>query len=89
MQKYAGKPVSELIGYMTSKMPPGNPGSLGAPAYTQIAAFILQQNGAPARALLNCRPMLPSLSRLIFPGAVAAAWSWARCGTRRRTDSGR
>jgi mono/diheme cytochrome c family protein len=30
LQKYAGKPVSELIDYITSRMPPGTPGSLGA-----------------------------------------------------------
>ncbi len=46
MQKFAGKPASELIGYISSKMPPGNPGSLDTAAYGQIAAFLLQQNGA-------------------------------------------
>ena len=28
IQKYAGKPVGELIDYMTSRMPPGNPGGV-------------------------------------------------------------
>jgi hypothetical protein len=69
MQKYAGKPVSELIGYVTSKMPPGAPGRLGAAVYTQIAAFILQQNATPAGTA-----ELPSdalqLTRLTFPGAA-------------------
>ncbi len=71
IQKYTGEPVSELIGYMTSKMPPANPGSLGGVAYTQIAAFILQQNGAtPGNAELPADAA--QLSRLIFPGSGAS-----------------
>lgn len=70
MQKYGGKPVSELITYITSKMPPSNPGRLGAAAYTQIAAFILQQNGAsPGDAELPADAA--QLSRLIIPGSTA------------------
>jgi mono/diheme cytochrome c family protein len=42
-QKYASQPVSALIGYISGKMPPGNPGSLGAVTYTQIAAFLPHQ----------------------------------------------
>ena len=71
IQKYTGKPVSELIGYMTSKMPPANPGSLGGAAYTQIAAFILQQNGAtPGNAELPADAA--QLSGLNFPGSGAS-----------------
>jgi len=70
VQKYGGKPVNELISYMTGKMPPGKPGSLGASAYVQVAAFILQQNGAPAGTT-----ELPfdttQLTRLIFPAGGA------------------
>ncbi len=67
MLKYAGKPVGEFIRYISSKMPPASPGTLGAARYTQIAAFILQQNGVPSGAA-----ELPSdalqLSSLMFPG---------------------
>ncbi|MBZ5576211.1 MAG: PQQ-binding-like beta-propeller repeat protein [Acidobacteriia bacterium] len=69
-QKYAGQPVSELISYIIGKMPPGNPGSLSAPAYTQIAAFLLQQNGAPAGST-DLPADAPQLARLVFPGGAA------------------
>ena len=66
IQKYAGKPVDELIGYITGKMPPGSPGRLGAAVYTQIAAFILQQNDAPAGAV-DLPADATQLARLMFP----------------------
>jgi alcohol dehydrogenase (cytochrome c) len=69
MQKYAGKPVSDLTAYITSKMPPSNPDSLGASVYSQIAAFILQQNGTPA-GTAELPSDVPQLTRLIFPGAA-------------------
>jgi alcohol dehydrogenase (cytochrome c) len=70
LQKYAGKPVSELVNYMTSRMPPGNPGSLGSPVYVQLAAFVLQQNGAaPSNAELPADAR--QLAALSFPGAGA------------------
>jgi alcohol dehydrogenase (cytochrome c) len=37
---------SELISFLEGAMPPGNPGSLGEQAYVNIAAFILDFNGA-------------------------------------------
>ncbi|HEY2857648.1 MAG TPA: PQQ-binding-like beta-propeller repeat protein, partial [Terracidiphilus sp.] len=48
--KYAGKPAADLFIYVSTKMPPGNPGSpepgsLGGAAYAQIIAYVLQQNG--------------------------------------------
>src|ERR1700682_6438570 len=43
--KYAGKPAADLFTYVTMKMPPGNPGSLGGPEYARIIAYVLQQNG--------------------------------------------
>jgi alcohol dehydrogenase (cytochrome c) len=70
VQKYGGRPISELIGYMTTKMPPGNPGSLGATAYAQLAAFLLQRNGAPA-GTAELPADEPQLARLIFPGGGA------------------
>src|SRR5215469_12360227 len=43
--KYAGKPAADLFTYVTTKMPPANPGSLGAAEYARIIAWVLQQNG--------------------------------------------
>src|SRR5215469_4245445 len=43
--KYAGKPAADLFTYVTTKMPPGNPGNLGGAEYAQIIAYVLQQNG--------------------------------------------
>lgn len=68
MQKFAGKPASELISYITSKMPPGNPGSLGTAAYTQIAAFLLQQNGAQPGAAGPAGPAASTRGRGPGPG---------------------
>jgi len=70
LQKYAGKPVGQLIDYITSRMPPGNPGGLGAPVNTRIAAFILQQNGA-APGNVELPSGVAQRAGLIFPGAGA------------------
>jgi alcohol dehydrogenase (cytochrome c) len=43
--KYAGKPAADLFTYVSTKMPPGNSGGLGAAEYAQIIAWVLQQNG--------------------------------------------
>src|SRR5215469_13914390 len=43
--KYAGKPAADLFTYVSTKMPPGNPGSLGGAEYARIIAWVLQQNG--------------------------------------------
>ncbi len=50
MTAWGARPVSELISYMQSAMPPSNRGGLGAKAFVDLAAFILQANGAPAGA---------------------------------------
>jgi alcohol dehydrogenase (cytochrome c) len=43
--KYAGKPAADLFSYVSTKMPPDNPGSLGGTEYARIIAYVLQQNG--------------------------------------------
>ncbi len=43
--KYGRKPAADLFTYVSTKMPPGNPGSLGGMEYAQIIAYVLQQNG--------------------------------------------
>src|SRR5579872_1899930 len=50
LSKYAGKPAADLFTYISTKMPPGNPGSsipgsIGGAEYAQIMAYVLQQNG--------------------------------------------
>jgi alcohol dehydrogenase (cytochrome c) len=42
--KYAGKPAADLFTYVSTKMPPSNPGSLDGAEYARIIAYILQQN---------------------------------------------
>jgi alcohol dehydrogenase (cytochrome c) len=43
--KYAGKPAADLFTYVSTKMPAGNPGTLGGAEYARIIAYVLQQNG--------------------------------------------
>ena len=43
--KYAGKPAADLFTYVSTKMPPGNPGNISGAEYAQIIAWVLQQNG--------------------------------------------
>ncbi len=50
MTTWGARPVSDLISYMASAMPPSNRGGLGEKAYVDLAAFILQVNGAQAGA---------------------------------------
>jgi len=50
LSKYAGKPAADLFTYVSTKMPPGNPGSsipgsIRGAEYAQIIAYVLQQNG--------------------------------------------
>lgn len=46
--QWGTRTVGELIAYMQTSMPPANPGSLGAAAYANLGAYILQSNGAAA-----------------------------------------
>jgi PQQ-dependent dehydrogenase (methanol/ethanol family) len=50
LQKFGGKPANDAFTYLVTKMPPDRPNGLGTEAYTQIFAYILQQNGVPAGA---------------------------------------
>jgi len=45
LAKWGGQPVTALLEYMHSSMPPSNPGGLPDGTYAALAAFILQQNG--------------------------------------------
>src|SRR5581483_8307943 len=46
-QKWGGQPVEQLFTYLSTRMPPDAPNSLGARAYAGITAYILQSNGLP------------------------------------------
>jgi alcohol dehydrogenase (cytochrome c) len=66
---WAGGTVGDLVGYMSMKMPPAAPGSLGAATYPQIAAYILQSNGiAPGRR--DMPTDAAALAKLRIPGAA-------------------
>jgi alcohol dehydrogenase (cytochrome c) len=50
LSKYAGKPAADLFTDVSTKMPPGNPGSsilgsISGAEYARIIAYVLQQNG--------------------------------------------
>src|SRR5436190_17290610 len=45
---WGSRPASELLSFIQLTMPSGSPGTLSADTYTNIAAFILQSNGARA-----------------------------------------
>src|SRR5579862_7055649 len=45
---WGNRTVGDLVGFMEGAMPPNNPGTLGEANYLNIAAFILQTNGARA-----------------------------------------
>ena len=46
MGSWGSRTVNDLIGFMQGAMPPDRPGSLGEAAYVNVAAFILDYNGA-------------------------------------------
>src|SRR5687768_10308805 len=45
---WAGRPVSELYGFIRAAMPKTEPGSLTSAEYAAIVAYILKLNGMPA-----------------------------------------
>src|SRR3984885_7101005 len=46
MSSWGDRTPSDLVTFLEGAMPPGNPGSLGEQAYINVAAFILDYNGA-------------------------------------------
>ena len=46
MGSWSSRTVNDLIGFMQGAMPPDRPGGLGDAAYVNVAAFILDYNGA-------------------------------------------
>ena len=71
-QAWGGRPASVLFEHMTTTMPPGAPGTLGDERYTQILAYLLQQNRvAPGTRALPSD--LDALKTMIFPAATGGA----------------
>src|SRR5262245_53806315 len=50
LNAWANRSTQDLLEYMRSARPPAGPGNLGDRAYDDIAAYILQSNGAVAGA---------------------------------------
>ena len=48
VSNWAGRPVSEFYGFISSAMPKNEPGSLTPEEYASIVAYILKLNGMPA-----------------------------------------
>jgi alcohol dehydrogenase (cytochrome c) len=69
MGAWGSRPASDLLSFIQLTMPPGNPGTLGADTYTNIAAFILRSNGARA----GSQPLAPTTTVLINSVATGQA----------------
>jgi alcohol dehydrogenase (cytochrome c) len=48
MSSWGDRTTSDLVAFLEGAMPPSNPGGLGAQAYVNVTAFILDFNGAHA-----------------------------------------
>ena len=74
-QKWGGKSAEALFTYISSKMPPASPGSLGDSVYAQIVSHILQVNGIqPADTELPTDTK--ALASMVIPlgATVRAGW---------------
>lgn len=48
MQRWTGTTVADMLQTMRQTMPQDSPDSLGTPGYTDLIAYLLQSNSAPA-----------------------------------------
>ncbi len=48
LTKWAGRPLAELFGFVSTRMPKANPGSLSEDEYVMLVAYVLKINGMPA-----------------------------------------
>jgi alcohol dehydrogenase (cytochrome c) len=66
-QKWGTRSLDALMTYTSERMPPTQPGTLGAVRYAQVIAFLLQENGAkPGSAELSGDPTV--LASMAPPG---------------------
>ncbi len=72
--KWVGRSLADLFGYITSEMPKTEPGSLSPEEYTLVLAYILKMNGMPAgrRALTANETQLDSI-RIDMPKRAAVS----------------
>ena len=72
MDAWGRRSPRELLSFMQLTMPPTRPGALSQEEYVTIAAFVLQQNGAPAGAAA-LTPTLDVAINAIATGQAPAA----------------
>jgi alcohol dehydrogenase (cytochrome c) len=68
-QNWGGKSTDALFTYISTRMPPASPGSLGEQGYAQVLAHMLREGGAQP----GDKPLpadLAALKPMILPGAV-------------------
>jgi alcohol dehydrogenase (cytochrome c) len=73
MNQWGGRTTGALVTYIQASMPPGSPGGLGPEVYLNLAAFILQANGArPGNQALtgSSDPLINSVANGQMPAAL-------------------
>jgi mono/diheme cytochrome c family protein len=50
VQHWIGRPLAELVGYISETMPQSNPGGLTPEEYVLVTAYLLRMNGLPSGA---------------------------------------
>jgi alcohol dehydrogenase (cytochrome c) len=67
VDRWGGRPVSELSAYLRASMPPGRTGELGGDTYAELTALLLEANGA-APGTENLPTDLKAQSAMLVPG---------------------
>jgi mono/diheme cytochrome c family protein len=71
---WRGRPLAELVQYVTERMPKNDPGGLGADQYADVVAYLLRLNAQPAgRAELPADAAALSTIRIDVPEPPASA----------------
>jgi alcohol dehydrogenase (cytochrome c) len=73
MSQWGERTAGELVAFMESTMPPNNPHGLGEDAYINIAAFIMEANGAHAGnqpLAVGSKVQIKSIATGVVPDAV-------------------
>ena len=65
-KRWGGKSAESLFTYMSLKMPPSSPGSLGSEMYAQIIAYLMRAGGTPP-SLENLPSEPEALKAIILP----------------------
>ncbi len=93
MGSWSNRTTADLVGFMQGAMPPGNAGGLGEATYLDIAAFILDSNGARPGAQPLTAVTKVSIGSIatgrVRPQAAAAAGRGGGRGAAGRGGAGR